>query len=160
MKIYLAANWSLKDEMRQARSFLHQAGHQVTSRWLDFPAQQSLNAPDLADDPEIGVAYASKDLEDIDAAECVLVFTEVASTTGGLHVELGYALGRGKRVLVCGPRVNVFQCVVEQYPNLAQAAAFLASLPVERTGQATGSLAEDAEEVSCLCWRGGCPVHG
>lgn len=121
MKIYLAASWSLKGEMREVRDFLHQAGHQVTSRWIDEPAEQSLKARDLAGDSENGARHARQDLEDIDAADCVLVFTEVASTTGGLHVELGYGLGRGKRVLVCGPRVNVFQCVVGRYPSLAQA---------------------------------------
>ena len=128
VNVYLAASWSLKNEMRQVRKLLNQAGHRVTSRWLDEPAEQSLAAHDLADDREIGARHAAQDLEDIDAAECVLVFTKVASTTGGLHVELGYALGRGKRVLICGPRVNVFQCLVEHRPDFAAAVDALARL--------------------------------
>jgi hypothetical protein len=67
VNVYLAASWSLKNEMRQVRKLLNQAGHRVTSRWLDEPAEQGLAAHDLADDHEIGARHAAQVLEDIDA---------------------------------------------------------------------------------------------
>jgi len=45
------------------------------------------------------------------AADAVIVFTEIPNAvlaTGGSHVEFGLALAQGKRVIVVGPRENVF----------------------------------------------------
>ena len=45
------------------------------------------------------------------AADAVIVFTEMPNSvlaTGGSHVEFGLALAQGKRVIVVGPRENVF----------------------------------------------------
>jgi len=119
-KVYLAASYLLQAQMREVREGLGMRGIEVTSRWIDDPAEQSLKARDLAGAAgmKAGRIAARQDLEDIDAADCVIVFTEVASTTGGMHAELGYALGRRKNVIVCGARVNVFQCLVDQYPGI------------------------------------------
>ncbi len=45
------------------------------------------------------------------AADAVIIFTEIPNTilaTGGRHVEFGLALAQGKRVIIVGPRENVF----------------------------------------------------
>jgi hypothetical protein len=45
------------------------------------------------------------------AADAVIIFTEIPNATpatGGRHVEFGLALAQGKRVIVVGPRENVF----------------------------------------------------
>ena len=45
------------------------------------------------------------------AADTVIIFTEIPNTilaTGGRHVEFGLALAQGKRVIIVGPRENVF----------------------------------------------------
>jgi hypothetical protein len=38
----------------------------------------------------------------------VAIFTDPPSSTGGYHVELGYALGLGKPIHVVGPVHNIF----------------------------------------------------
>ena len=45
------------------------------------------------------------------AADAVIIFTEIPNTilaTGGRHVEFGLALAQGKRMIIVGPRENVF----------------------------------------------------
>jgi len=44
------------------------------------------------------------------------------SKRGGRHVEFGLALAWGKRLMIVGPRENVFHCLpqVEQYANMLQ----------------------------------------
>src|SRR5260370_22529594 len=54
---------------------------------------------------------ARQDCEDLMAADAVIIFTEIPNTilaTGGRHVEFGLALAQGKRVIIVGPRENVF----------------------------------------------------
>jgi nucleoside 2-deoxyribosyltransferase len=78
-------------------------GHIVTSRWIeeeipetDFNTARSHRA---------GI----KDFQDIDMAWVVLLFTNPPSTTGGMHVEMGYAMARRRTVIVIGPYTNIFQ---------------------------------------------------
>jgi nucleoside 2-deoxyribosyltransferase len=121
MKIYLAATYSRHAEMRGYRSELQNLGHKVTSRWIDVGGEV-MGAAGLASVPATGAGYAEHDLEDIRAADVVIVFTDVPSSTGGLHVELGYAFGLGKQVIISGPRTNVFHALPEAkwYPGWAE----------------------------------------
>lgn len=92
MNIYLAARFSLASRMRWRRADLRQYGYEVTSRWIDYDTR-----PDLPSNCEM---ISSKDLEDIEKADLVIVDALQSSTRGGLHTELGYALGLGKEVWV------------------------------------------------------------
>lgn len=87
--------------MRQYRDELEAMGHIVTSRWID---------EDLSPEGDFAGAAAKglKDIEDIGMAFHVLFFTDVPSTTGGMHVEFGYALARGRTLSIIGPLVNIF----------------------------------------------------
>ena len=99
LKIYLAASWSRREEMRDVRVKLEGEGHVVTSRWLD----------EKEGEPKAVAARA--DLDDIDASDVLLAFTENADVgyqTGGRHVELGYALAKRIPVILVGLRENVF----------------------------------------------------
>ena len=125
MKIYLAASWALKEELGKAHDELASMGIEVTSRWLDAPLADSMKAASIKAAPDIAANYALADLADIDAADAVLVLTHVPSTTGGQHVEFGYAVAKGKRVLVCGPRINVFHALTEHWPDWRSAAQSL-----------------------------------
>lgn len=99
----------------------------VTSRWIDgkhdgIPAQ----------------ICAIDDLEDIDAADALVLVNPRhlhGSGRGGRHVELGYALARGKRVLLVGDRENVFHShpSVECYATLDD--AFSALTPPKGAGE-------------------------
>ncbi len=121
MKIYLASRFSRNDEMRGVRDVLTALGHEITSRWIDqhggdqleSAAQEVLNS-----DPESVCHFGVHDLEDIQAADTTISFTSAdGGGKGGRHVEHGIALGLGKRVIVCGPRENIFHTLpqVEHY---------------------------------------------
>ena len=64
--------------------------------------------------------FALEDYRDLQAADTVISWTEpprVESTArGGRHVEFGLAMAMGKRLLVVGPRENLFHTM----PNVRQ----------------------------------------
>lgn len=132
MKIYLAARFSRHDEMRGVRDVLTTFGHEITSRWIDLhggdqlesAAHEALNA-----DPTSVSLFGIHDIEDVQAADTVISFTSAdGGGKGGRHVEHGLALGMGKRVIVCGPRENIFHTLpqVEHYPNWRALALYFA----------------------------------
>lgn len=120
-KIYLAARYSRHEEMRDYRSQLERWGYKVTSRWIDGGHQ--LSKEELGDEAEKKRSqFALEDFADLEDADTVINFTEEPRATnsrGGRHVEFGYALGLGYRVIVIGPRENVFHCLpcVGWYPT-------------------------------------------
>lgn len=126
MRIYLAARYSRNDEMRGVRDVLQGMGHKVTSRWIDLHPDivgdfsESFTVDTLNSTPELCAPLGQHDLDDIDLADCVISFAEPnGGGKGGRHVEFGYALGRGKRMILVGPRENVFHTHyrVDWYPN-------------------------------------------
>lgn len=125
MKVYLAARHSRRLELCGYRTQLGQMGIEVTSRWLNGKHQIDDHGQPIGDDGEKWVEdegsgtaparlrqhFAQEDVADVLAADTLIAFTEVprASTSrGGRHVELGIAIGTGKRIVVIGPRENVF----------------------------------------------------
>lgn len=129
MKIYLAARFNRKDEMKKIREELQKLGHTVTSSWLDTEWESTghgIPAP-----PEYREEWAEKDLRDVRFADVVISFTELPSTgynRGGRHVEFGYAYAKAKRMIVVGWRENIFHHLpgVEFYSLWVDA---LATLP-------------------------------
>lgn len=126
MKIYLAARYSRIGELQNYRTVLEGWGHTVTSRWLNGSHQiddQGLSVEAKRTERE---RFAAEDLEDVLSAEVIISFTEMprsSNSRGGRHVEFGVALGtRNMRVIVIGPRENVFHCLpyVEYYEDWAQ----------------------------------------
>lgn len=98
LKIYIAAPYPLRQEAIFVMNLLEGSGHEVTSRWLKSPDE-------LADE------HARKDLADVDACDVLLAMypAEWADKgTGGRHVEFGYAVARGKQIVLWGPRTNIF----------------------------------------------------
>ncbi len=97
-QIYIAAPYPLKDEALLLRRRLLVAGFRVVARWLDEQEENSNRTARLC-------------LDDVDGADIVVAMnppTWANAGTGGRHVELGYALARNKRIVVIGPRTNVF----------------------------------------------------
>lgn len=81
---------------------LNRLGHYVTSRWI-YGLHEDKN---LTEDQ-----YAQQDLEDIRRADAFLLFTDApqfATTSGGRHVETGFALANSKPIAIIGPRENIF----------------------------------------------------
>src|SRR5215468_1718477 len=101
--IYLAARFRRRKELCGYADELRALGHSITSRWLTG-AHRDLAVANLA-------RYGEEDAEDIRAADCLIAFTEPATSAiaskGGAHVELGLALGLGKAIIVIGHRQNV-----------------------------------------------------
>lgn len=121
MKVYLAARYTRKDEMREYADRLQRANHHVTSRWVEVKH----NVEDIDRERERASRYASEDSEDLTAADAVVVFTEPPRkelTRGGRHVEFGMALALQKRLFVVGPPENVFYALpqVEVYSTWDQ----------------------------------------
>lgn len=100
MKIYLAAPFGDREKMEAVAKRLIAAGHDITARWV-FGGEEGLTREQIA----------VLDLDDVDAADTVMSFTFPRGTLksgGGRHVEFGYGLARGKRLVVIGYRENVF----------------------------------------------------
>lgn len=70
------------------------------------------------------------DLEDLRAADTVISFTdEKGGGKGGRHVEFGVALALEKRLILVGPRENVFHTLpeIEHYPTWRSLAIVMAA---------------------------------
>lgn len=136
MKIYLAGRFSRLPELVEHADELEANGITCTSRWLRGGHEWTGTA-----DEEIPVErlaqFAQEDLDDLNAADAVICFTESPRTgpaRGGRHVEMGCALARGKPIITVGHRENVFYCLphiffVDDWPHALQlilnAGAFL-----------------------------------
>lgn len=109
MKVYLAAQYARRDELKQHAVKLQEVGVEVTSRWLEEKAP--LNS-DMGDHKvDFYQETATIDIEDIDRANAVVFFSEdplVGIKRGGRHVEFGYAHAKEMPIYVIGPKENVF----------------------------------------------------
>jgi len=97
-RVYIAAPYPLKAHANTVADTLRSRGFEITSSWLGDSQEDSHDA-------------ASLDLADVDRADVLLLVNEQAwaqGGTGGRHVEFGYALKGGKRVVVLGSASNVF----------------------------------------------------
>lgn len=96
------------------------AGFEVTSTWLD----------ELEEGKETHEQIAERDIADIVASDYLILFTvppEQAMFRGGRHFESGYIAGRFgfSRVLIVGPRENVFHSLCPRFDTLQQAVEYL-----------------------------------
>jgi nucleoside 2-deoxyribosyltransferase len=119
---YFAARYSRHAELRAYRDQLLEAFPDagVTSGWIDpRPGDEEDCAPDMLDtEPARCWQFADIDLADIDAADIFVSFTGPVGR-GGRHIEHGYAMARGLRIVIVGPRDNIFHCApdTEVYPS-------------------------------------------
>ncbi len=125
MKVYLAARFSRRKEMQGYADELIALGHQVTARWVVGPPQSSHHPDEVTGH---SLAYEERvsveDLKDVADADCIICFSEQpreTNTRGGRHVEFGLAVAAHKRIILVGPRENVFHFlpVVENFPDWA-----------------------------------------
>ncbi len=110
LKVYLAARYSRRDEMREHRKVLQAIGLQVTSRWLDEKSDTNGDMGEETD--EFYIETAIKDLADIERADAFILFSEnplEGFKRGGRHFESGYAFKAKKVIYVVGEcKENVF----------------------------------------------------
>ncbi len=109
--VYFAARFSRRTELRLYAEELKTAGFQITSDWIY----------DL--EPEAPWEIAVKGKADFDRSDALIAFTEPQrmknGTRGGRHVEPGIALALKKRVIIVGPRENVF-CHLPQVSRIPE----------------------------------------
>lgn len=132
MKIYLASQYSRREELRGYMQELEKLGHAVTSRWLKFDHDLPIGG-----DPALGARFAREDFADLVAADLCISFTRDPSAPrtgrdrGGRHVEFGIAFGMAKGIWVVGFRENVFHYMedVRFFPTWEDALAVARKLP-------------------------------
>jgi hypothetical protein len=115
-RIYLAGRFSRQEELRFYGFRLRQLGATVDARWLDRE-ESDWSAEDIrggsAYAQAMGRVAAREDYKDIGRSNMLLSFTEnddAGYTSGGRHVEFGWAYAMGLTLAIVGPRENVFHC--------------------------------------------------
>ncbi len=128
MKIYVAGPASAREELQVYAAAFAQAGHEITSRWLDVPS--GVGAVLDLSDSEVQ-RLVGRDLADVAIADTLVMFVPnqdvLFGHTGGRHVEVGFALALEIPVIVVGLPENIFHrgaCVI--VPDLDAALKVLA----------------------------------
>lgn len=122
MKVYIAARYGQKEEMKQVAALLRDKGIEITSSWLQEPHAAGTTM-DMVSCEEL-CSYAQRDLEDIEEADAVILFTVdplIPTVRGGRHVETGYCICLKKPLFIVGPRENIFHHLpqVRQFSDIA-----------------------------------------
>jgi nucleoside 2-deoxyribosyltransferase len=139
MRVYLAAGFSRKNEIAEKSNELKALGIHVTSQW---PWEDAAPTSSLEDVEEHRLkANALRDIQEIDEANTIVLFTQEPTKPflrGGRMHEFGYAQGKRKRLIVCGPRENIFHYLaeVQQFDTWREAKNYLCELTmIEKTLQ-------------------------
>lgn len=112
MKIYTAATFSEQKRIRAYKERLIQLGHSVLSSWLEEQVK-----PDGMTEEQFFRKMAIKDLQEIAAADCLILDTDVRGLTQGKMVEFGFALARHKLLFVVGsyPKNSIFLLLADRW---------------------------------------------
>jgi nucleoside 2-deoxyribosyltransferase len=100
MKLYIAGH--NQEEARAVAKLCVEAGHEITSRWLEEDFSKS---PQYTETDKTGIA--SVDVEDVHLADALVMIPSPRRIPGGKFVEAGVAIGTNKRVFVLGHRENM-----------------------------------------------------
>ena len=101
MKFYIAASLNAKDEATGLANALRDQGYTVTSRWHDIETGYNRTHRELQESLQM-------DIDDLEDAAELIHLSETRSSGGGADGEVGYAVARGMRIHVIGPRKNIF----------------------------------------------------
>lgn len=114
MKIYLAHNFAARNFLRKhVIPFYELKGHIITSRWI-------VDDMHLEHSDESKERSAVHDLEDIDSAGALILFTDQFGVRSGKgkFIELGYAIRAGKICILVGDNRS---CVFYYLPTIRHA---------------------------------------
>lgn len=106
-RLYVAAH--SKSAARNVARRLREAGHVVTSRWIDIDDKFGDPQAYYTDSERRGLATI--DEQDVrSATDGLVLISESAGeyVPGGKHVETGIALGLGRTIYILGRRENIF----------------------------------------------------
>lgn len=114
MKIYIAAKYAKRYELRLVVDQLRAMGHECTSQWIDN-GEESKGQQDAA----------LMDLADVDRADMVVFLAEPHRSQnigGGRWFEFGYAYAKEKRIVVVQPG-EAFETVFCALPRITPVAS-------------------------------------
>src|SRR5690348_664957 len=102
MRFYIAARYGRRAELQACAADLIALGHSITASWLTETPEWEDDGVKLADTATTNARVAARDLADIDCGDMLIGFTDEPGTPnrGGKDREIGYALGRGKKVWI------------------------------------------------------------
>ena len=109
IKIYLAAHYSRKEEVKKAAKDLFDAGVEVVSTWFRERADPNTSMKDVSE--TFCRTTAARDKEELDKATHFVLFTvdpDFKFSRGGHCWESGYADAKGLVRVVVGPRQHIF----------------------------------------------------
>jgi hypothetical protein len=113
MKVYFAATYSMRDQLKRYAEQLREFGIEVTSRWLDEPEPLNSQLWEAPEDRHI--FYGNQDVEDVVSSDIMVSFNDPEKHfRQGRTVEFGMALAiarlvRPMRLVVVGlERENIF----------------------------------------------------
>ena len=114
MRVYLAARYSRKKEIKALIPILLEHNILTTSRWLEETNSETAHLDEFT--PTFGRNTAGIALDDSANSDAFVFFSEdpkIGTPRGGRHVEFGYALARGKRLIAIGGQENIFHFLPE-----------------------------------------------
>lgn len=115
MKIYLASGFRRRYTLRKAASELTGKGHEIVSSWIWLNTRPQRTETEF---DQFALEIAQQNLRELVAADVIIVdsWGIAPENHGGVHTELGFALGADKVLLLVGPRGNTFHWL----PQIAQ----------------------------------------
>jgi nucleoside 2-deoxyribosyltransferase len=105
-RMYFAGRFERREELQRLAVRLERMGYTITSRWLCREGPEV----ELVEESEVQ-GMIDEDLEDLRRADTVVAFTDNPGAgygRGGRHVEFGFALALGKRLIRVGPVEHMF----------------------------------------------------
>ena len=118
-KVYMCGPFEKKEELRKWGEFLtEKCDIEVVSRWLNG----SHDGDGDVTEPLLLRRFAYEDLEDIEKCDVVVAMAGHGGVSGGRHWECGYAMAKGKRIIIVGQRENAFQYTCDYCRTIEDAA--------------------------------------
>lgn len=120
--VYLAGPYAARDTLAAYAHELMDVGYRVRCRWLDGTHELGPEGPAVEAARADRIRWAREDLQDVGGADILVSFTAAAvlpvteqhrGKSGGRHIETGYALALGKKVILVGEPENVFHWLPE-----------------------------------------------
>jgi hypothetical protein len=124
MKIYCAGKFARREELRAQAHKLWSLGFDIVSSWLNESTR-----PEWMTHEEFFTKLGRKDLEEISAADILILEAVQPSETGGKECEWGFALGQNHRKLcwLVGTPKNPFHYLADKvFSDWDSCIAFLA----------------------------------
>lgn len=115
MKVYIAGRFTGRARLASLADDLKRIDPRVriTSSWLT--PKTEAEHKDYPYEDDAARCYAIRDLDEIWDSDFLILDTIDDSNTGGREVEWGYALARDLRVVLVGPRRNVFHYLAHEH---------------------------------------------